>query len=553
MKKNKVLTNQRVESLRSALCNSPNDVVIMCQLAEELGNQKEFTEAGKLFEKAINTPTEDQALVLKYLTKHYLKQELYNSSAAVFLALFNTSQSEALSWLNEALISDKKSSVSIYYLGEELYKGGYTNVTEMVFLKIHHCYPDLISGLLALAQFYFRIKKWPEAVGYYDQLVKGAPTNIIAQCERASVLHALGKIEEASTLIQKQLKKQPNYYLANAVAALIFDHQGYIDKAETYFRRSIRYNTDQIDPYINLADLLLNTGRSQETIELLLSKIQTQKEQRWELFVHLSLAYWVSGDITSLQQLITNYSQNNLNTKALKEYQHLMSILLYINSLVKYRSDNPVYYSVAEGFDYLTVLGESHSLSPAYLVFPWKKKHVQAIPKYISGIKMHHLKITNTNRYTTFFIGHLDKLPPDHHLLLTIGEIDCRPDEGIWRYAKKSGKDIRHITEDTVKDYFAYLDQQLSIKQFESITIQGIPAPAYPLSGEKDPGDVANFLKIFPIVNGLMKEAAHQRGWGFLDIYTPTVSEEYRSNHIWHLDDTHLKPDFYFHSSQYLS
>ena len=47
-------------------------------------------------------------------------------------------------------------------------------------------------------------------------------------------------------------------------------------------------------------------------------------------------------------------------------------------------------------------------------------------------------------------------------------------------------------------------------------------------------------------------DSAHIRGWGFLDVYSPTVNKQGVGNKLWHLDGTHIVPKYYLNSKRWL-
>jgi len=136
--------------------------------------------------------------------------------------------------------------------------------------------------------------------------------------------------------------------------------------------------------------------------------------------------------------------------------------------------------------------------------------------------------------------------------MFTIGEIDTRPDEGIWQVHLKKEKNLDEIIDNTVGGYIDFLYENLKDKQLSSITIQGIPAPAYPLKDDKDPKDEVGFLAMIKQVNEKLKELTIQKGWNFLDVYNATVGEDGKSNKKWHIDGYHLQPIFYTEAEKWL-
>jgi hypothetical protein len=216
----------------------------------------------------------------------------------------------------------------------------------------------------------------------------------------------------------------------------------------------------------------------------------------------------------------------------------------YILNLAVAWQKNPELYE-GEINGVLNVIGESHSLSPSNTIFDWNNQKVKAFSRFVMGVKMYHLAHESPNQYKTCVKAHIDSAAPSSHLLFTIGEIDTRPDEGMWKVHLKKGTSITTLVGETVKGYLDWLADQLNGKNFTSITIQGVPAPGYRLVDKYDPIDHEGFLEMLQLVNEELRKGSAALGWNFLDVYAATVTEDGKGNGLWHLDGFHLKPGFY--------
>ena len=199
----------------------------------------------------------------------------------------------------------------------------------------------------------------------------------------------------------------------------------------------------------------------------------------------------------------------------------------------------------------LHVLGESHCLSPANGVFPWHGQLARASARFVMGIQMHHLAQPGENVYKQRVLSHLCDMA-DGPLLLAIGEIDCRPVEGMWRAAARGAVPLEQMMEATVDGYFSFLDQALGQRAWPSITVQGVPAPGYDLTDRRDPGDKPGFIAMIRRVNTLLAAGARRRQWHFLDLHAATARQDGLGNGLWHLDRYHLSPSFYQHAMEWI-
>ena len=134
------------------------------------------------------------------------------------------------------------------------------------------------------------------------------------------------------------------------------------------------------------------------------------------------------------------------------------------------------------------------------------------------------------------------RLPRKSTILLTIGEIDCRPNEGILHAWKKSpGKSLDELAQATVTGYVRYV-AAIAVQYGHQIIVGGVPATHIPLAALT--ADVAGQLvRLIRVVNAMLKEAALAAGMDFLDVYELTDRGDGTASGQWHIDDVHLTPD----------
>jgi hypothetical protein len=279
--------------------------------------------------------------------------------------------------------------------------------------------------------------------------------------------------------------------------------------------------------------------------------VQDDLRQSGEMASCLIIRYWMEGDLVSAHQLLQKYHtfQSMEERKEDRASQIFMRYAVYL--CVSWQH-NRQFYNQPTPSDLLYVFGESHSLTSSNIIFSWLGKSHKATTCFMMGIKMWHLADPQMTRYKLLLQDHLASLQDNVPLLFTIGEIDCRPDEGIWKIHKKTGRKLQGLITKTVNGYLDYLKQTLTNRIWASVTISGIPAPAYSLEGKRETGDTAGFLNMIAEVNRQLKEGALNRGFNFLDVYAATVNEEGVSNKAWHLDGWHLQPVFYTQAENWL-
>ena len=253
---------------------------------------------------------------------------------------------------------------------------------------------------------------------------------------------------------------------------------------------------------------------------------------------------WLSGDYKLAYNIAKQYHsyqqlpKNNFTKNAIIFFSYIIRLCIEWQNSINI-------YDKSENDSKLFVYGESHNLSLANVNFILNNLSFCCNSNFVMGIKMYHLANTKSSYHSACLLEYFKFIKSNSDLFFTIGEIDTRPDEGIWQVHLKKEKPVDEIIEDTVNGYINFLYENLKDKQTKSVTIQGIPAPNYALEGDKDPKDETGFLQMIKQVNEKLKELTLEKGWNFLDVYNATVGEDGKSNKKWHIDGYHLSPVFY--------
>ena len=266
------------------------------------------------------------------------------------------------------------------------------------------------------------------------------------------------------------------------------------------------------------------------------------------------IAAWLRGDMAQSGAIVERFVEY-LKLPKSPLIRNSQVFFFYVGKLQLFRQENQALYlaTPSASAQALVALGESHSLTLSGVYGPWLGETCKALSAFVMGVKMHHLAEPTSSYQGECVRLHLEALKAKPvHLLLTIGEIDCRPDEGIWPLHRKTGQPLDALIERTVSGYIDFLQRTLVGHQLASITIQGIPAPGYAFEDDKDPGDIPGFVAMIRAVNERLRSQALAAGFRFLDVYAATVGEDGRGNCRWHLDGYHLSPAFYRQAQDWL-
>ncbi len=254
--------------------------------------------------------------------------------------------------------------------------------------------------------------------------------------------------------------------------------------------------------------------------------------------------FWINGAFPNAYEVVKRFHTFQTMTET-KDDRNAQIFFRYVLSLCAFWQYNQGLYDAYGPDARLHVIGESHALSPANVVCNFLGKPVKMVSHFIMGVKMWHLARSSDDFHPQMVKLNIERLPENSDLMFCIGEIDCRPNEGIWKVALTKGYGTTQIIEPTVTGYLNRISEFLCGRKWGRIFIQGVPAPNYPLEGYRDPGNKQGFLKMIAEVNSLLKIKTTEQGWHFIDVYGATLGEGGISNKKWHIDQYHLKPNFY--------
>ena len=288
----------------------------------------------------------------------------------------------------------------------------------------------------------------------------------------------------------------------------------------------------------NFSNILLYSGDNLGAVERLsqLSKTGHEIYSLKSLVLLAVLEYLANNHSVSKQLLLSS-------TEILKyqnsDCRNELSYWNYLNALLEWHSfDKPEIH--LEKVIY--VIGESHSLGSHGLSIDTLRGKFLCKSQWILGCKQWHLGNMQPNKYKYKFNSIIQSLPKESEILIAIGEIDCRIDEGILNvYEKISDKSILEIIESTINDYLKFVKEKI-LPSFHRVTIQGIPCPNINIDNipAEKVGELIYLIKEF---NTTLRKTSKEMGFNFLDLHSLTDRGDGFSNKIWHLDNHHLSPN----------
>jgi hypothetical protein len=337
----------------------------------------------------------------------------------------------------------------------------------------------------------------------------------------------------------------------------VYDERAALELSKLNIKTALKYwdkaaisgviSVENIDQWIGLS---LSDNAQQEIIEsrcIQGAKLSLPGSVRQiSVLSYVVISLWVKGDYLKLSNFILKYKR--FSTSEVRANERNQQVFFNLASrLIEYKKYHEEYYvyDLNERIP-MCVIGESHSFSLNAIAFDVVGKRFMGESKFILGIKMWHLSLNRNNRFKEQFKSRVLDVPSNSYVMVCVGEIDCRVNEGIFHYAKKNMCSVEDVVNRTVDGYVDWLYEILLTKDLSGVLIHGVPAPAYDV--EKyglNNKQINDFLCMFELVNSRLKNKVVEIGWGFVDVYAATVDKDKKSNYKWHIDGNHIAPSFY--------
>ena len=256
--------------------------------------------------------------------------------------------------------------------------------------------------------------------------------------------------------------------------------------------------------------------------------------------VNLAICDFLNGDFEDSKAHLLEAAK--VQEKTSSEFKNQQAYWRYLSNILEWHEDK--YFDIDKGKNDKTlyVIGESHSLTVHYLRIQWLGVDYFCKAKLIKGCMQWHLGNSSKNQYKNQFESIFSSLPSASKVLLTIGEIDCRLDNGIIKHKNKfPEKLIEEIIDTTVENYLTYIIKNNFSCQ-HNIIIQGVPCPNID-TATCSKNEIMQLIEVIKKFNCELKKKSKHKGFEFLDVHKLTDRGDGFSNTIWHIDNRHLSPD----------
>lgn len=469
----------------------------------------------------------------------------------------------------QALEIEPANAEALYNLGMVFHLQERLDEAEAAFRYLLRLYPAHADGQYRLGNVLFSAGRKAEAESCYRAAVQLKPDHVDALNNLAVVLESRKQLSEAEACCRKALQVKPDSADGYNCLGVVLHGLGRPDEAEASYRRALELKPDLASAWVNLATVLQSRGHLREAEACGLRALQLRPDHAaaqvnlgylycelddleradaafrkareldptgygLDATVYLAVLSLLAGNHARCRELLDASRIAQLNED---RHNHVRGYWVYLDRLL---SQLPQPGTKADART-IYVVGESHALSAHRLEVRYRKQAVRCMSEWILGCKQWHLGNGSNNKYKQKFDAVMARLPRRSTILLAIGEIDCRHDEGIIRAWKKfPEKDLSEVARATVDAYIDYI-AGAARRHGHHFIVGGVPAPNVELD-TLPPETAQQLVFLIRRFNAFLKDRALSAGMEFLDVYALTDRGDGVADGRWHIDAYHLKP-----------
>ena len=447
--------------------------------------------------------------------------------------------SEAEASLQRALALNPNYPSAYNNLGLTLQKMGRLDEAQTALCQALALQPDYAQAHNNLGLTYEKKGQLADAETSYRQALTIKPDYAEAAKNLGNIFLARKMRKEAIACYENAIVIAPDYEAAYNNLGAVHFLSGNIDLAVLHYQKAHELKPLSPGALHNLGSALYQRGDTSSAMDCF-RKALTFEHDNWVLdsAAYLAVLCYLTDDRPGVVRVLEQFKDEA--AKAPKGEAKLDSYFSYLNSLMS-SQEKAHATSGPSGDEVLYVIGESHALSLHDVQVVHRGKVKTCRSRWLLGCKQWHLGNDQANSHKYKFEAEMARLPRQSTILLTIGEIDCRPNEGILMAWKKyPEKSLDELAQATVTGYVRYV-AAIAAQYGHQMIVGGVPATHIPLNALT--ADVAGQLvRLIRVFNAMLKDQALAAGMEFLDVYELTDRGDGTASGQWHIDDVHLMP-----------
>ena len=402
--------------------------------------------------------------------------------------------------------------------------------------------PDFAQAHYNLGVTLKELGRLEDAAASYSQAIALKPDFAQAHYNLGVTLKELGRLDEALASYSQAIALKPDFAQAHYNLGVTLQELGRLEDAAASYTQAIILNKKEplyVGTYANLITYLDEACAAHFKLEKLWK--ESSLETSIGIMLPLAINRFLMGDLKGCRQLFLSHC-SGLSEPQKLELNNGNNYWGWLRFLLDWHAENPPNENSQLPLKTLYVIGDSHSLAYHGITLKIGNDTFSCKSEWIWGCKQFHIGNQKANKFKYKLDKLFSSLPPASSVLLSIGEIDCRLDDGIIPHCKKKpGKKIQRVISATVENYLDYILEKSSA-YLHKVTIQGVPCPNVDRSTfEKQ--EIEELIELIQKFNKELEVKTISYGLGFLDLSTITNDSNGFSNKLWHADTYHITPD----------
>ncbi len=399
--------------------------------------------------------------------------------------------------------------------------------------------PHDVSCIMTLGERKRQAGRLSEALALFARATTLAPDNAAAWTNLGVTAHQLGQVEQAKLAYARALALEPQRAVALHNLGAIALADGEPASALRYFRRATEATPQQGESYLNLGHAFYDAHQSGAAMDAYRQACAVGNDSGPRAALFLAILHYLEGDLSACAGQLVSARPVVTAPGAADPSDRIY--WTYVATLLAWHQKNQLAACAHGDAGKLYVVGDSHALAAHRVPVRYDGQAMVCEARWIAGIKQWHVASGKANRTRNMFDSVVASLPGGSTLLLCIGEIDCRHDEGILSAWKKHPEQpLATVMHNTLDRYIAHLTA-VRARFGHRLVVCGIPASNARID-QLPAQERAQFLQLIHDVNLHLRLQAHAAGMDFLDVQTMTDRGDGISDQRWHLDAIHLLP-----------
>ena len=386
----------------------------------------------------------------------------------------------------------------------------------------------------------FELDKFGEAKKSYCDAININSNYVSAYNNLGITLRKLRNFKDSELNIRKAIELEPNFAEAHNNLGNVLKDLGRLNDAATSYEQAMILKSDYFSAALNMASVFDYLNQKEQAKNILEKLKQIMVDNiGFRAGVYLALFSFMNSNFVKSKNYLLDATK--ILKKPSSKLRNEQIYYEYLSKILQWHNEKNLNEFDDINNKTLNVLGDSHSLVSHSLTVNHLGFDFTCKSELIMGCKQWHLGNSSDNQYKRKFEIIFNELPKSSYVLLTIGEIDCRIDDGIIKHKNKnSSNNIKEIINITVVNYIDYITK-INSHYNHKIIIQGVPCPNLDLKFnlKEDINQLINVIRLF---NSVLKRKSKEQNFDFLDLHKLTDRGDGMSNQIWHLDDIHLSP-----------